>query len=95
MPGSTESNERMGAMVRNVSPQECPQGYEGIYPDCKKIKQMEEAIVTTSEDPNALKKGELTSWEQKHGKLSEKDQKIADKLSLISAQRFAKEQQEK
>ena len=50
MAGSTESMARMGAMVKNVSPQECPQGYEGTYPDCKKIpdastKPMEEAIV--------------------------------------------------
>lgn len=95
MAGSTESNARMGAMVKNVSPQECPQGYEGTYPDCKKIKETVQADVITTENPNALKEGELTNWEKKHGKLSKKDQKTADRLSLISAQRFAKEQQEK
>ena len=100
MAGSTESMARMGVMVKNVSSQECPQGYEGIFPDCKKIlaastKQLEEAIVITNKDPNALKEGELTNWEKEHGKLSKKDKKTADRLSLLSAQRYAKKQQEK
>ena len=47
MAGSTESNKRMGEMVKDVNPDpQCPQGYSGVYPDCKKIKEVEEAIVT-------------------------------------------------
>ena len=46
MAGSTESNERMGKMVKDVANPQCPQGYSGVYPDCKKIKEVEEAIVT-------------------------------------------------
>jgi len=46
MAGSTESNKRMGKMVKDVANPQCPQGYSGVYPDCKKIKEEVEAIVT-------------------------------------------------
>jgi len=38
MAGSTESNKRMGEMVKTVSAHGCPKGYTGTPPDCKKIK---------------------------------------------------------
>ena len=44
MAGSTESNKRMGKMVKDVANPQCPKGYSGVYPDCKKIKEVEEAI---------------------------------------------------
>ena len=90
MAGSTESNRRMGDMVNRVSPQECPQGYEGTYPDCRKIKEVVKADVITTENPNALKPGELTPWEEKHGKLSDQDRKIANWLGKLSAKRAQK-----
>jgi len=46
MAGSTESNKRMGEMVKDVANPQCPQGYSGVYPDCKKIKPVVEAVVT-------------------------------------------------
>ncbi len=46
MAGSTESNKRMGDMVKDVANPQCPKGYSGVYPDCKKIKEVVDAVVT-------------------------------------------------
>ena len=50
MAGSTESNKRMGEMVKTVSAHGCPKGYSGIPPNCKKIKEEADAIVTYDDE---------------------------------------------
>lgn len=65
MAGSTESNKRMGKMVKDVANPQCPQGYSGVYPDCKKIKEVEEAIVTYDKKTTRKIKDKKKRKEQK------------------------------
>lgn len=98
MAGSTESNARMEKLTSNLNTP-CPDGQvrnkaTGACED-KPVKPTAQAEVITTDNPNALKEGELTNFEKKHGKLSKEDKIIADRLSTLSVKRLQEKEKEK
>ena len=91
MAGSTGPNARMEKLTSNLKT-ECPEGQRrnkatGACEDIMK-ETVEAEVITTGQSPSTLKKGELTDWEKKHGKLSARDQKIADALSQANVEQL-------
>ena len=84
MAGSTGPNARMEKLTSNLKTP-CPEGQvrnkaTGACED--KPKQTVQAeVITTGQSPDTLKDGELTNWEKKHGKLSERDKQIFRQLT--------------
>ncbi len=85
MAGSTESNARMEALTTNLS-SPCPEGTvrNKATGGCDPVKkEIVEAEVITTDNPNDLPEGELSAYEKKHGKLNPKEEKISDALSEL------------
>jgi hypothetical protein len=96
MAGSTGPNARMEKLTSNLN-EPCPDGQvrNKATGACEPAKPMAQAEVTTTDDPNALKKDELSNFEKKHGKLSKEDKIIADRLSELSVRRLQQNENKK